>query len=66
MVADQVLAVEAIRDAQLILARYVMPGERDAVATVNALLDILDQDAIVEAVDRLEDGLGIRENVLAD
>jgi len=30
------------------------------------LHDILDQDAIVEAVDRLEDGLGIRENVLAD
>jgi hypothetical protein len=48
------LAIKAIRDAQLILARYVTPGERDAVATVNALLVVLDQDAVIEAVDRLE------------
>lgn len=46
------------------LARYVMPGEHDPEAAVEALVAILDRDDVTEAVDRWEYSPGIRENVL--
>ncbi len=58
--SDDELVVYAIREAQLILADYVQPGQRDAEKTVQQLLEVLDRDDVVEAVDRLEEVSGIR------
>jgi hypothetical protein len=52
--SDEELALYAIREAQLILADYILPGPRDCEKTINALLSVLDRDDVVEAVDRLE------------
>jgi len=51
---DEELTLYAIREAQLILADYILPGSRNAERTVQQLLDVLDRDDVVEAVDRLE------------
>jgi hypothetical protein len=59
-IADQKLAIHAIREAQLILAAYIEPGPRDNEKTINLLLDVLDRNEVVEAVDRLEDATGLR------
>lgn len=40
----------AIKSAQNILARHVEPGGPDAKATIDALLTVLDDDEIVEAM----------------
>lgn len=58
--SDEELTLFAIREAQLILADYIHPGPRNAETTVNALLSVLDRDDVVEAVDRLEAGTGMR------
>ena len=48
---DQVTAVmEAVRQAQAVLANYVEPGPRNAEKTVRALLDILDDKEVVRAM----------------
>lgn len=44
----------AVERAQAILASYVEPGERDCERTINDLLDVLDRDQVVAAVDELE------------
>lgn len=46
--------LEAVEQAQAILARYVEPGERDCERTINDLLDVLDRDQVVAAVEELE------------
>lgn len=46
--------LEAVERAQAILASYVEPGERDCERTINDLLDVLDRDEVVAAVDELE------------
>jgi hypothetical protein len=46
--------MEAVERAQAILARYVEPGERDCERTINDLLDVLDRDEVVAAVEELE------------
>lgn len=46
--------LEAVERAQAILASYVEPGERDCERTINDLLDVLDCDQVVAAVDELE------------
>ena len=58
--SDEELALYAIREAQLILADYIQPGPRDAEMTLNDLLSVLDRDDVVEAVDRLDAGTGMR------
>jgi hypothetical protein len=60
MLTDQELAVMALREAQLILADHVLPGERDSAKTIQQLLAVLDRSDVVEAVDRLEDATGLR------
>lgn len=57
---DQQLVVYALREAQLILARHIEPGPRDAEKTINDLLAVLDRNDIVESVDRLEVELELR------
>ena len=57
---DEELTLHAIREAQLILADYIQPGSRDAEKTMQQLIDVLDRNDVVEAVDRLEDVSGLR------
>jgi hypothetical protein len=45
---------EAVERGQTILARYLEPGERDYERTINDLLDVLDRDQVVAAVEELE------------
>jgi hypothetical protein len=42
--------LQAIESAQTILALYLQPGPRDPKATINALLTVLDDDEVVQAV----------------
>jgi hypothetical protein len=58
--SDDELVIYAIREAQLILADYIQPGQRDSAKTINELLSVLDRNDVVEAVDRLEAGTGAR------
>jgi hypothetical protein len=57
---DSEKILQAMQVAQLILADYVEPGPRDSDKTINELLFVLDRNDLVEAVDRLEAGLGLR------
>ncbi|MEY9461940.1 hypothetical protein ABH973_002353 [Bradyrhizobium ottawaense] len=41
---------KALEDAQGILARHVEPGPRDCEQTINKLLDVLDYEAVVQAL----------------
>lgn len=54
------LTLHAIREAQLIIAHYVHPDPRNCEETINNLLPVLDRDDVVQAVDRLEAGTGMR------
>jgi len=47
---------DAVERAQRLLAEYVEPGKRDCEKTVNQLLDVLDDEALIEAVDEVKDG----------
>ena len=40
---------KALEDAQGILARHVEPGPRDCEQTISRLLDVLDDEAVVQA-----------------
>ena len=42
--------MEAVRQAQVVLAHYVESGPRNAEKTVSALLDILDDKEVVRAM----------------
>jgi hypothetical protein len=60
-VSDQDLVLDAIEDAQRILAEYVEPtSRRNPEVTINMLLSLLDRRDVVSAVKRLRAGYGIR------
>jgi hypothetical protein len=46
----------AIESAQDILAHYVAPGPRDAEKTIDALLNVLDDEEVVQAVLDMDPG----------
>lgn len=48
---------DAVKQAQVILASYVEPGPRDRNKTINELLDVLDDEELIEAMER-EDAQG--------
>jgi len=48
---------DAVKQAQAILASYVEPGPCDCNRTINDLLDVLDDEELVEAMER-EDAKG--------
>jgi hypothetical protein len=53
---DQVTALmEAVRQAQVVLANYLEPGPRNAERTVSALLAIFDDREVVRAMRLLYD-----------
>jgi hypothetical protein len=56
---DREVVIQAIEEAQRILAGYIEPGRRDAVATVKALLDVLDRREVVASLNRLKAGYGL-------
>jgi hypothetical protein len=58
---DKVLTIRAVRQAQLILSDCIEPGP-SAERTIERLLDVLDRDDVVEAVVRLEEATGLRED----
>lgn len=49
---------EAVKRTQLILASYVEPGSRDGNKTINDLLDVLDDEKLIETMER-EDAQGV-------
>jgi hypothetical protein len=51
---DQELALDALHKTSLIISEYLEPGPRDAKTTLDALILILDDQALGDAVDRLE------------
>ena len=44
----------AVERAQRILAEHIEPGPRDCDQTINRLLDVLDDGALIEAVDEVK------------
>ena len=50
-------AREAVEQARAILASYVEPGSRDCNRTINNLLNVLDDQELIEAMER-EDAQG--------
>ena len=61
MKLDRDLVLDALEDAQHILAEYVEPGRgRDSVRTINRLLMILDREDLAAAQGRLRAGYGLR------
>ena len=58
---DQDLVLDAIEDAQRILAEHIEPGShRNPETTITMLLCLLDRREVVAAVRRLRDGYGLR------
>ena len=58
---DREVVVQAIEEAQRILAEYIEPRQRGTVATVKVLLDVLDvldRREVVAALNRLKAGDG--------
>jgi hypothetical protein len=51
---DQELALDAISKANLLISEYIEPGPRDAQKTLDALIFILQDQALADAVGRLE------------
>ncbi|MCK1483375.1 hypothetical protein IVB25_11725 [Bradyrhizobium sp. 193] len=43
--------LKAVQEAQGILARHVEPGPRDCEQTINQLLGVLDDEAVVQAIE---------------
>jgi hypothetical protein len=61
LMTDREVVIQAIEEAKRILAEYIEPGRRDAVATVKALLDLLDRREVGAALNRLKAGYGLYE-----
>ena len=61
VVQDRDLVLDAIEDAQRILAEHIEPAShRNPETTINMLLFLLDRREVVAAVRRLRDGYGLR------
>jgi hypothetical protein len=56
--SDQDLAVQAVRDAQLILEEYLEPRPHDHEGLLDRLVEVLERPPVMVAVDRLQRGVG--------
>jgi hypothetical protein len=55
---DQAIVISILNEAGLIISEYLEPGRpRDAVATVNELIAILDNQELAGALRRMDRGL---------
>lgn len=57
---DQEVVNAAMRDAARILAEYLEPGPRNDRETIQKLLEILDNQKVAAALERLSKGYGPR------
>ena len=57
---DVGLLVTALTESREILGRYIEPGHRDPKLTVEALLDVLDDNNVVGALDRVAKSQSLR------
>jgi hypothetical protein len=60
MTADRQLILDAIEQAQRILAGYVEPGPRNPDGTIEQLISALARPELVAAVQRVRAGYGVR------
>jgi hypothetical protein len=51
---DCEICLDAIREARRILSTYIEPGPRDAVATVNQIMAVLDDRVVEAALERVD------------
>jgi hypothetical protein len=59
--SDQDLVLDAVEEAQRILAEYVQPGpRRNPDETINMLLFVLDRRDVIAAINRLRSGFGLQ------
>jgi hypothetical protein len=59
--SDQDLVLDAVEEAQRILAEYVQPGpRRNPDETINMLLFVLDRRDVIAAINRLRSGYGLQ------
>ena len=56
--SDQELAVQAVRDAQLILEEYLEPRPHKHEGLLDRLVEVLERPSVMVAVDRLHRGVG--------
>ncbi len=59
-VTDEELIVQAVRDAQLLLAEHIERGPTDAEEAISQLLEVLDRQDVVAATNRLCHEYGLR------
>ncbi len=58
---DQDIVIAALNEAALIIGDYIEPGHpRDPVATVNRLIEVLDNQELAAAIKRMEKGYGLK------
>jgi hypothetical protein len=58
---DQAIVIIALNQAYFIIADYLEPGRpRDAAATINRLIEVLDNQTLATAIKRLEDDYAAR------
>jgi hypothetical protein len=58
--SDQDTLIRAVEDARRILGDYIEIGPRDATRTVEHLLDVLDRNDVLYALDRMKRRRAIR------
>jgi hypothetical protein len=59
--ADQNVVLTALNEAALIIGDYLEPGHpRDPVATINRLIEVLDDQKLAAAIKRMERGYGLK------
>jgi hypothetical protein len=57
---DQDIVISALNEAALIIGDYLEPGPRDPVATINRLIEVLDDQKLAAAIKRMEKGYGLK------
>jgi hypothetical protein len=58
---DQAIVIAALGKAALIIGDYLEPGHpRDSVATINRLIEVLDNQKLAAAIARMDKASGLR------
>ena len=61
MKTDRDLIIEAMEEAQSVLAQYLEPGAlRSAAGTIQKLVTLLDRPELVAAIERMKASRGLR------
>jgi hypothetical protein len=57
---DQDIINAALNEAALIIGDYLEPGRRDPLATINRLIQVLDNQKLAAAIERADKGYGLK------